>query len=110
MKTNLQTRKLVADLRKAGQKVALWKRVADELERPTRQMPSVNLSKIALHVREGEVALVPGKVLSLGHLVSKTSVAAFQFSELARKKIGKAISIAELLKENPQGKKVRLIK
>lgn len=110
MKTNLQNRKLVTDLRKAGQKVALWKRVADELERPTRHMPSVNLSKIALHIREGEVALVPGKVLSLGQVSSKVSVAALQFSETARKKIGKAMSIAELLKENPMGKKVRLLK
>ncbi|MSR86218.1 50S ribosomal protein L18e [Candidatus Woesearchaeota archaeon] len=113
MKTNLQTRTLISELQKAGKTVPLWKRVAEELESSTRRMVAVNISKLDTVVQEGEIALVPGKVLSLGEASKKMTVAAFSFSEAARAKIsvkGEAISITELLKKNPQGKKVRLIK
>ena len=76
-------------------------------------MVVVNLSKLAFVVREGEIALVPGKVLSLGDVSKNMTVAAFQFSEAARAKIsakGEALSIGELLKKNPKGKNVRLVK
>lgn len=114
MKTNLQTRKLIAALKKEGQKVKLWKRLAEELERPTRQMPSVNLVKLAKYVRDGETALVPGKVLSVGTLGKKMTVAAFQFSHAAEEKIravkGEVLSIEELLQKNPKGNNVRILK
>jgi len=114
MKTNIQTRILVTDLRKAGKTNPLWKRVADELEGSTRRMVAVNLFKIDSVVRDGEIALIPGKVLSLGSLSQKRTVAAFGYSEAARKKIlaqkGEVLSLSELLKKNPQGKNVRLVK
>ncbi len=113
MKTDLQKRKLVGDLEKAGQKVNLWKRIASELNKPTRGYTQVNISKIQKHTRDGETALIPGKVLSLGKMDKKLTVAAFKFSESALEKInanGKAISIEELLKNNPDGKKVRILK
>ena len=59
-----------------------------------------------------EIALVPGKVLSDGELTKKMTIAAFQFSKEAMNKInkkGKAITIKELIKENPKGKNVRII-
>ena len=52
--TNLQLRKLIALLRK--QKKAIWKRVADDLELPTRQRRKVNLSRINRNVSENETA------------------------------------------------------
>tara|TARA_Y100000310_G_scaffold345827_1_gene470699 strand:- start:8275 stop:8616 length:342 start_codon:yes stop_codon:yes gene_type:complete len=113
MKSNIQTRKLVTDLKKAGKDVSLWKRIATELEKPTRHMCSVNIMKLDKHLREGETAIVPGKVLSLGALSKKTTVAAFSFSDAAKEKInknGEALSISELLKKNPKASKVRIIK
>ena len=113
MKTNLQTRELVSALKKAGKTVPLWKRVAEDLESSTRRMPRVNIEKLNRVVREGEIALVPGKVLSLGTLTGKMTVAAFQFSEPAREKIqvkGQALSLQELLEKNPKGSKVRIVK
>jgi len=113
MKTNLQTRILISELKKAGKSVPLWKRIADELESPTRQMVSVNVGKLDSVVRDGETALVPGKVLSVGTMSKKITVAAFSFSEAARAKIaahGTAISIHELLKKNPKGNNVRIVK
>jgi len=113
MKTNLQTRKLLTALHKAGKSAPVWKQVAAELERPTRQHARVNISKIDRYVRDGETAVIPGKVLSLGNTTKKISVAAFQFSDIAKEKVrksGQALSIAELLEKNPKGNKVRIIK
>ena len=114
MKTNLQTRELISDLKKAGQNVALWKRVAYELERPTRNLCNVNLFKLNKVLRDGEVALIPGKVLGTGNIDKKIEIADFAFSESALKKIsakgGKSYSLEELLKKNPKGSKVRIIK
>ena len=48
----------------------------------------------------------------MGDLTKKITVAAYQFSESAEEKInkvGKAISIRELMKENPKGKRIRII-
>ena len=112
---NLELKNLIEDLKILGNKedVRLWKRIADDLERPTNARRKVNLYKIDKHTREGETALVPGKVLSLGNLTKKRTIAAYQFSDNALIKIneskGKAISIKELMKENPKGKKVRII-
>jgi large subunit ribosomal protein L18e len=112
MKSNIVTRKLVSDLKKAGVSVPLWKRIAKDLEKPTRSMCRVNIEKLEKNIKEGEVALVPGKVLSVGTLSKKLTIAAHQFSQAAKIKInekGKAISIRELLEKNPKGKKVRII-
>ncbi|MDP3918966.1 MAG: 50S ribosomal protein L18e [Nanoarchaeota archaeon] len=113
MKSNIHTRQLILDLKKAGRTVPLWKRIASELDRSTRKIINVNISKIDKHIKDGEIAIVPGKVLSLGALNKKTTIAAFSFSEIAKEKInknGEAITIAELLKKNPKGSKVRIIK
>ena len=113
MKANIQTRKLITSLKKAGQEVALWKRIAEEIEKSTRSMPSVNITKIDQYLREGEIAVIPGKVLSVGTQTKSITVAAFKFSEAAKEKInknGKALTIEELLKTNPKGNKVRILK
>ncbi|MEK6841071.1 MAG: 50S ribosomal protein L18e, partial [Nanoarchaeota archaeon] len=112
--TTLELRKLIIELRKLAskQKVKLWKRIANDLEKPTRKRREVNLYKINKYTRNNEIALVPGKVLSLGNLDKKLTIAAYQFSKQAKEKInkiGKAITIKELIKENPKGKKVRII-
>ena len=112
--TNPNSSKLINDLKilSTKEKSKLWKRIAYELEKPTRKRTEVNLYTINKYTREGETALIPGKVLSLGEINKKISVAALNFSGQAREKInkiGKAISIQELVKQNPKGKKVRII-
>ncbi|MFA5176032.1 MAG: 50S ribosomal protein L18e [Candidatus Nanoarchaeia archaeon] len=94
------------------EKAPIWKRIAYELEMPTRKKRSVNLYTIDKYVEKDETAIIPGKVLSLGELTKNVTVAAFQFSDMAKEKInavGKAISIQDLIKKNPKGKKVRII-
>lgn len=91
----------------------IWRRIADILSKPTRQRVSVNLSKIDRYATDGDAIVVPGKVLASGELSSGVNIAAVAFSEAARKKIlsgkGKAMSILDLVKENPTGTKVRII-
>ena len=112
--TNQNLRRLIEELNILGskEKVKVWKVAAKFLNRPTRKRIKVNILKINKLVRDGETALIPGKVLSDGELTKKATVAGFQFSETARlkiNKIGKAITINQLIKENPKGKKIRLI-
>ena len=112
--TNQHMKKLIADLHSLGtkEKVKIWKRIAKELEKPTRIRREVNIDRINRSTKKDETIIVPGKVLSQGELTHNVQVAAWKFSEAAKQKIskiGKAISIQELIKENPKGKKVRII-
>lgn len=109
--TNENLRKLIEDLNILGakEKVKVWKVAAKFLNKSSRQRVGVNLFKINKLVRDGEIALIPGKVLSEGELTKKVTVAAFQFSNSAKNKIAKAITIQQLIEENPKGKKIRLI-
>jgi len=106
---------LIAELKKRGnaQKVNIWKRVADDLEKPTRQRRVVNLSSISRYTKENEIVVVPGKVLGSGDLNHKITISAFQFSNGAKEKIekvgAKIIPLTELSKDNPSGKGIRII-
>ncbi|MBU1198772.1 MAG: 50S ribosomal protein L18e [Nanoarchaeota archaeon] len=90
----------------------VWKRVADDLEKPTRRRRVVNIYKIEKYTKDNDIVVVPGKVLGTGELNKKLIVAAYTFSEDAHKKIsekGSAISIKDLIARNPQGKKIKLL-
>ncbi len=109
--TNVQLRKLVQELKKKAtkEKAPIWKKLAAELEKPARIRREVNLYKIGKAVREGETAVVPGKVLGTGSLGKDVTVAAWRFSSSARDKVKNGISISQLMEKNPKGKKVRII-
>ena len=115
MSKNIQLQQLVEDLKKASSQneADIWKRVAQDLEKSTRRKRIVNLSKISRYSAENEIIIVPGKVLASGELDKKVTIAAYQFSEQAEEKIkqakGTIMKIAELVKKNPKGSKVRII-
>lgn len=96
------------------EKKPIWKRVASELSRPRRKKVEVNVSKLEAHAPADATVVVPGKVLGSGTLSKKLTVAAFTFSEGARKIIssagGKTLSIEELCESKPDGKGVLLLK
>ena len=106
---------LIHELKKRSneQSVNLWRRIADDLERPTRQRRVVNLSNISRYTKEDEIIIVPGKVLGAGDLSHKITISAFQFSDGAKEKIEKAgakiVPLLELSKEKPTGKGIRII-
>lgn len=113
--TNIVLKDLIADLKKKSneQSVNLWRRVAVDLEKPSRQRRAVNLSRIDRFTKENEIILVPGKVLGSGDLNHKLTISAFQFSDQAKEKLekvgAKIISLSELSKEKPTGKGIRII-
>ena len=114
MKSNKELLTLISDLKEASRKegVKIWRAIAKELESPARNRRVVNISKLNKLTKENDNVIVPGKVLATGIMEHKASIAAYQFSESAKKKIdgiGTALSIQDLLKKNPKGKKLRII-
>ncbi|MBD3354765.1 50S ribosomal protein L18e [Candidatus Woesearchaeota archaeon] len=112
--TNPLLKGLVQELRKKANEHGcnIWKRVADDLEKSSRKRRIINLYKINKATKENETVIVPGKVLSVGDIDHNITVAAFNFSDSALEKInkkGKAISITELIKKDPKGKKIRIL-
>jgi len=113
--TNPVLRGLIRSLRKLGREkqARIWLDVAERLEAPRRARAEVNLSQINRYADGGETVLVPGKVLASGKLDKPVTVAAFKFSRPAIKKIvkagGRAITIRQLMEENPTGRGVRLM-
>jgi len=113
--TNPQLNVLISDLQKlsATENVNIWSRVAKDLSRPARIRRETNLHSISRNTSKDDVIVVPGKVLSDGELKHNIIVAAFKFSNSAKEKItkagGKAIEIAQLMKDNPKGSKVKII-
>ncbi len=110
---NYELQSLIKQLELPARENKFWKRISEELNKPSRQRRVVNVYKIDKYVQAGETVIVPGKVLSVGELHKKVDVAAVNFSAGAKEKItgakGRALSIQELLRENPQGKKVRIM-
>jgi len=112
--TNVQLQKLIVELKSLStkQEAPIWKRIANDLSKSTRNRRMVNLSKVQKIAKDNETLIVPGKVLSAGELTKKVTLSAWQFSELAKtkvNKVGKAISIQDLMKSNPKGKGVRIL-
>lgn len=94
------------------QKVNLWKRIATDLEKPSRQRRIINIYKLNQNSKDGETIIVPGKVLGVGELDHKVNVAALSFSTEAEEKIAKngtCMSIEELMKKDPKGSRIRIL-
>ena len=119
MKNNYKTNPVILDLilglkkQSREKEVPLWRDIAIRLERPTRNYPEVNLSRINRYTKEKDLILVPGKVLGSGELNHKLTVAAVSFSGSAKTKIteagGTCLTIEELMSNNPEGSRVRII-
>ncbi len=92
---------------------SVWSTVAEELSRVRRNRRIVNVHKLDRHTGDGDIVVVPGKVLGSGTLSHKVDVAAFRFTAGAEKKIrgagGKTMSILELLSSNPKGSRIKLM-
>ena len=112
---NVHLKYLISELKKEGnvQSSKLWRKVAEDLERSTRQRRVVNVSRLNRNTKPNEVIVVPGKVLGSGEMGHSVTVAAWAFSDSARETItkakGKCLAISELMKLEPKGKNIRVI-
>ncbi|MCS7110890.1 MAG: 50S ribosomal protein L18e [Ignisphaera sp.] len=113
--TNYTWRKTIRVLRKASKNnnAKIWRYVAELLGRPERKRIVINLSKINRYSRDGDIVVVPGKVLGAGSIDHKVTVVAMAFSKQAVEKVknvgGRVIHILEFLSENPNGSRVKVI-
>jgi len=114
-KSNANLKQLALDLYRfsSENKSKFWRRIADDLLLPTRRKRLVNVFSIDLSTKDGEVVIVPGKVLGMGDINHKVTVAAYSFSQSAVEKIkqakGSVMSIPELAQKNPKAKDVRIL-
>lgn len=110
-KTNPELIDLIKELKIAGREKNIWKDIAKRLERSKKVQ--VNVGKLAKIVNNDEIALVPGKVLGAGEITKSISVAALSFSDAAYQKLlasgSEAMSIKDLLKNNPDVNRIRIV-
>jgi large subunit ribosomal protein L18e len=115
-KTSPRLEGLIADLKSTAREsgAGVWEDVAARLEKPRSTHAEVNLGRIERYAREDETVIVPGKVLGSGALTKPVTVAAVDFSGSAETKIrqadGNPIDVAQVLEDNPDGSKVRVIR
>lgn len=114
-KTNPGLRILIQDLKKKSweNEAPIWRDIAKRLEKPTKSRVVVNLSRLDRYANEGDVVLVPGKLLAAGTISKKLKVAAYSFSAQAVEKIlaagGECVSIPSLVDAHPQGTNVKIL-
>lgn len=115
-KTNPRVLQLISELKAKSreQNVGIWRDIAERLEKPSRHYAEINLSKINRYSTENETIIVPGKVLGTGNIDHPVTVAALNFSATAEELIGtangKCMYIEQLMKTNPAGKGIRILK
>ncbi|TMI15354.1 50S ribosomal protein L18e [Candidatus Bathyarchaeota archaeon] len=113
--TNPELLHTIGYLRSAGRKyqAPLWLTVAKYLAKSRRSRIVLNLGQVSRHAKDGDVVVVPGKVLGSGDPNAKVTIAAYKFSPKALVKVGKAggrcIPLSRLVEENPHGTNVRLL-
>lgn len=81
-KTNLKLRELIIKLKKSGNL-----EIANILALPRKKAVKVNLEKLEKETEANDTVIVPGKVLGSGDIFHSITIAAFSFSQQARKKL-----------------------
>jgi len=114
--TNPELIQLISLLKKESREkqAGVWWDVAEYLSKSRSQRVAVNLSKINRNTKRADMVVVPGKVLGSGSINHAVTVASFDASEKAKAKLvaakAKYVSIPELLKKNPEGANVKIIR
>ncbi len=110
--TDKNVQELILKLKK--KKANVWSAIAEQLSKPRRLRPEVNLDKINRVANDNDIIAVAGKILGRGELTKKVTVTAVSISQSALNKLSKSgskyIQLTEYIEKNPEGKKVLLIK
>jgi large subunit ribosomal protein L18e len=92
----------------------IWLDIAEYLSKSRSQRVAVNLSRISRNTKRADTVVVPGKILGSGSINHAVTVASFGASEKAKAKLvaakAKYVSIPELLKKNPKGANIKVIR
>ncbi|MGB9168878.1 MAG: 50S ribosomal protein L18e [Nitrososphaeraceae archaeon] len=91
----------------------IWKSIEKKFKSSRSNRSEVNVSKLDNITKEGDIVIVPGKVLGSGIINHKIILSSFSISVAAMKKVidcgGEFITINELVEQYPDGKGVRII-
>jgi large subunit ribosomal protein L18e len=104
----------ISDLKVAYKKskAPIWLRLREMMER-SGSKAEVNLSRLSRVTGEGDVVVVPGKILGTGALDHKVTVCAFSISQSAARKIidagGTIMGPRKFIEKYPDGNKVKII-
>lgn len=94
-------------------KAPLWKDVERRLLNSRSNRREVNVDKLAKFTKEGDVIIVPGKILGAGNLGHSVIVYAYSISKLASRKIneagGQILALTDLIEKYPHGSGVKII-
>ena len=94
-------------------KAPIWSRLAKLALKPSSSRRTINISKIDKLTKDGDVIVVPGKVLGTGGMSHKITLCSFSISNSGAQKIiqqgGNIWSYSELIKNHPTGKGVTII-
>ena len=102
-------------LRKAfkNSKAKIWKALEKEFSKSRSNRRQVSIQKLNRVTNNGDVIIVPGKILGDGTLGHKLTVYAYSFSETALNKLNSSgnevISLQSLISKYPDGKGVKII-
>jgi len=103
-------RKLIRDLWKTKRRI--WRKVSKKLSGSRKNRVEANLYRINKKTKNDDVIVVPGKVLGIGELDHKLTIACLTSSKSVAAKMetsgSKLISIEELLEQNPTGERVKI--
>jgi large subunit ribosomal protein L18e len=115
MFTNTLNDNTKSNLRKAYKRSGspIWKSIEKKFKSSRSNRSEVNVSKLDNITKEGDIVIVPGKVLGSGIINHKIILSSFSISVAAMKKVidcgGEVITINELVEQYPDGKGVRII-
>jgi len=108
--SNYYHRKLIRQLWKTKRRI--WKVVSRKLSSPRKNRVEANLYRINNKTKNNDVIVIPGKVIGMGDLDHKLTIACLGTSKSAKEKIeasgSKLISIEELMNQNPKGTNVKI--
>jgi len=111
--TKRKTSKMLVETIIATKKNKNWSKIAEILSSPRKNKININLEKIDKETKQGDVVVIPGKVLSQGDINKKIKVVALNFSEKAKDKLLKSkcevSTILEEIKKNPEAKEIRIL-
>ena len=82
--SNYYHRKLIRELWKTKRRI--WKKVSKKIASPRSNRIEANLYRINQKTKVDDVIVIPGKVLGIGELNHKLTIACLEYSNSAKKK------------------------
>ena len=109
--SNIQKRMLARKLWKT--KRPIWQDVSKRLMAPQKNRVEKNLGDINRITNDGDVIVIPGKILGNGEISKTITIASYAISKSAADKLKaskiKYMKIDELVDKHPKGTGVRII-